>query len=382
MWTGVEYFRSELYYLKFSWFNLGYALPALSKGVGPFHLGMYGCGFLIFGVITAALFYRRAILWCVTKKLALAEIIAILILVVILVALVLPALAETKVKAWTRVSLVGIQMEFPPEHIIPKMLDRALAKYTNAPIFVLSEYTLNGPVPDALKTWCRDHARYLVVGGEDSAGASNYYDTAFVVGTNGDLVFKQGKSIPIQFFRDGLPAPGQGIWNSPWGKIGFCVCYDLSYARVTDELVRQGAQLLIVPTMDVEYWSPRTRVAHPRRPGPRGGIRHPHLPTRQFRHLPSGFLGWQGRRPSSHARQRRSYSRESPTALTRFAASGPVSCAALHHFYGLHHPRTAVSHLERQSANATIRASSSRPGSLGRADCCEAINPALGHGMA
>ena len=40
VWTGVEYFRSELYYLKFSWLNVGYALPF---GSGLF--GMYGVGF-------------------------------------------------------------------------------------------------------------------------------------------------------------------------------------------------------------------------------------------------------------------------------------------------------------------------------------------------
>src|ERR1700677_1942369 len=27
LWTGLEYFRSELYYLRFSWLNVGYALP-------------------------------------------------------------------------------------------------------------------------------------------------------------------------------------------------------------------------------------------------------------------------------------------------------------------------------------------------------------------
>jgi len=176
----------------------------------------------------------------------------------------LPALAESKSRRHIPVSLVGIQMEFPPENVIPKMLDQALAKNTNAQIFVLSEYTLSGSVPDKLKNWCRTHSRYLVVGGEEPAGATNYYDTAFVVGTNGDIVFQQGKCVPIQFFRDGLPAPGQGIWNSPWGKIGFCVCYDLSYTRVTDALVRQGAQLLIVPTMDVEYWGRHQHELHTR----------------------------------------------------------------------------------------------------------------------
>jgi apolipoprotein N-acyltransferase len=79
-----------------------------------------------------------------------------------------------------------------------------------------------------------------------------------------DIVFRQAKSVPIQFFRDGLPAPEQKVWDSPWGKIGICVCYDLSYTRVTDELVRQGAQLLIVPTMDVEYWGRHQHELHAR----------------------------------------------------------------------------------------------------------------------
>jgi apolipoprotein N-acyltransferase len=128
----------------------------------------------------------------------------------------------------------------------------------------LSEYTLDGPVPDSLKNWCREHSRYLAIGGEEPVGADNYYNTAFVVGTNGDIVFKQAKSVPIQFFKDGLPAPEQKVWDSPWGKIGICICYDLSYTRVTDELVRQGAQLLIVPTMDVEDWGRHQHELHSR----------------------------------------------------------------------------------------------------------------------
>ena len=119
-------------------------------------------------------------------------------------------------------------------------------------------------MPEDLKHWCREHARYLVVGGKDPVGADNYYDTAFVVGTNGDIIFKQVKSVPIQFFRDGLPALEQRVWNSSWGKIGICICYDLSYTRVTDELVRQGAQLLIVPTMDVEFWGRHQHELHSR----------------------------------------------------------------------------------------------------------------------
>ncbi|MCI0539165.1 MAG: hypothetical protein L0Z50_28490, partial [Verrucomicrobiales bacterium] len=61
-----------------------------------------------------------------------------------------------------------------------------------------------------------------------------------------------------------LPAREQKVWNSPWGKIGICVCYDLSYRRVTDAFVRQGARALIVPTMDVADWGERQHSLHAR----------------------------------------------------------------------------------------------------------------------
>jgi apolipoprotein N-acyltransferase len=257
VWTGVEYFRSELYFLKFSWLNVGYALPPSLNGIG-----MYGLGFLVFALLVIY-FYQSLV------HISLLDALVILAAVVILALLLLPMLAQTKHKATHTqlrdpLSIVGVQMEFPPEGVIPQILNQALAKNTNAPIFVLSEYTLDGGVPDSLKNWCRDHSRYLVIGGKDPVGINNYYNTAFVVGTNGDIVFKQVKRVPIQFFRDGLPAPEQEVWNSPWGKIGFCICYDLSYTRVTDELVRQGAQLIICPTMDVDYWGRHQHELHSR----------------------------------------------------------------------------------------------------------------------
>jgi len=252
VWTGIEYFRSELYYLKFSWLNIGYALP-----IGSALFGMYGMGFFVFTIIVIIYYWREF-------KVTWVEAFLILGVLFIVLALYLPTLAKSKNKMTLPITFVGVQMEFPPEAVIPQILDQALAKSTNAPIFVLSEYTLDGPVPDSLKNWCREHSRFLVVGGKDPVGTDNFYDTAFVVGTNGDIVFKQVKSVPIQFFKDGLPAPKQEVWNSPWGKIGLCVCYDLSYTRVTDELVRQGAQLLIVPTMDVEFWGRHQHELHAR----------------------------------------------------------------------------------------------------------------------
>jgi apolipoprotein N-acyltransferase len=262
-WTGLEYFRSELYYLKFSWLNVGYALPAGFS----FFAGMFGIGFLAFAVVTVCVNWNalNSALKATTKW-TLIELLIVLVILLVFAVLLIPARAQAKARRLrSSPSIVGVQLEFPSENIIPKLLSQALAKNTNAQIFVLSEYTLDGPVPDSLKNWCRDHSRYLVVGGKDLVGTNDiYYNTAFVVGTNGDIVFQQAKSVPIQFFHDGLPAPEQKVWNSPWGKIGICICYDLSYTRVTDELVRQGAQLLIVPTMDLEDWGKHEHELHSR----------------------------------------------------------------------------------------------------------------------
>jgi apolipoprotein N-acyltransferase len=257
VWTGTEYFRSELYYFKFSWLNVGYAFQNGSMFIS---YGMYGAGFLVFA--GAAIVSRLP-----RMKRAVRRWSFVLLIFVVLGALLIQintGLRVSNAEPVSMPSLVGVQMEFPPVSIIPKMLDQALAKNTNAPIFVLSEYTLDSPVPDLLKNWCRERARYLVVGGKDFVTNDVYYDTAFVVGTNGDIVFEQAKSVPVQFFKDGLPAQKQEVWNSPWGKIGICICYDLSYTRVTDELVRQGAQLLIVPTMDVDDWGRHQHELHSR----------------------------------------------------------------------------------------------------------------------
>jgi apolipoprotein N-acyltransferase len=255
IWTGLEYFRSELYHLRFSWLNIGYALPAPGSGSGTFHLGMYGLGFIVFAIAAAYPFkiFRKITWfeWFVTG-------------VVLIIILVIQFSGVDKSRGHPSPAIAGIQTEFPAPSTLPKVLSKALVKNPDAQIFVLSEYTLDGPVTDSLKQWCRDHSRFLVVGGKDPVGTNDYYNTAYVVGTNGDIVFQQAKSVPIQFFKDGRPALRQEVWDSPWGKIGICICYDLSYTRVTDRLVRQGAQLLIVPTMDVEEWGRHEHELHSR----------------------------------------------------------------------------------------------------------------------
>lgn len=255
LWTGLEYFRSELYYLRFSWLNVGYAFAGV-PGQAPLHcLGMYGTGFLLTAVASLA-----AAWWPKRRLLALAA------LAVGAAAVSLPGLGRLPARPppSTQVRVTGIQMECPAEQEVLVRLTQAVRQYPETDLFVLSEYTFLNPIPAKIKNWCRQHRRYLIVGGEDPAPAGSFYNTSYVVGPDGEIAFRQVKCVPIQFFKDGLPAPDQRVWDSPWGKIGIGICYDLSYRRVTDRLVDLGAEALIVPTMDVMDWGRRQHELHAR----------------------------------------------------------------------------------------------------------------------
>lgn len=257
LWIGLEYFRSELYYLRFSWLNVGYAFSGPGYATVLKFAGMYGIGFLAMALATAIwlLGPKRAALWAAAVVVSIAA-------VCLLWSFVLAP--YEKIKGPKRVEVAGVQLEFPSEQEVIAALDRLIASKPKTQVIVLCEYAFMDIIPDSVKAWCKEHQCYLVAGGEDPAARGNYYDTAFVVGTNGDIVFKQGKSVPVQFLKDGLPAKEQRLWESPWGKIGICICYDLSYTRVTDRLVRLGAQALIVPTMDLVTWGSHEHELHAR----------------------------------------------------------------------------------------------------------------------
>ncbi|HOX56203.1 MAG TPA: nitrilase-related carbon-nitrogen hydrolase [Candidatus Paceibacterota bacterium] len=255
VWAGLEYFRSELYYLRFSWLSIGYAFAEAPWQAALRFTGVYGAGLLLAGVAAAAVF-------CWQKSKVRAA-------VVLVLGAGAFALGGDLVGSHTStpgpgVRVAGVQMEFPLEAEVVLRLNDLIREHPDTELAVLSEYTFTGPVPDPVREWCREHSRYLVVGGKAPATGTNFYNTAFVIGPDGDIVFRQVKAVPIQFMNDGLAAPEQKVWDSPWGKIGICICYDLSYTRVNDRLVRQGAQALIVPTMDVADWGQAQHELHAR----------------------------------------------------------------------------------------------------------------------
>lgn len=305
LWMGLEYFRSEVWLLRFSWLTPGFALPAERMGWLFQSLGVYGSGALL--VLAGAV---RALFGTGAREAGSRRMAGLAVAVAILIpALLLPGQREVLSAGSLRVT--GIQFEQGFEGTTPaalnalaagkpltldagdlkeKMndtekandqekdkpeenaffsfddrvltrLNEALAQYPDTALFILPEYTFPVTVPKKFTDWCRTHQRYLIAGGKDYApGLFNsrkqrsYYNTAWVIGPQGTVVHRQAKSMPIQFFEDGMPAAAQQVWESPWGPLGICICYDQNYALVTDPLARQDMRALLIPTMDVIQW--------------------------------------------------------------------------------------------------------------------------------
>ena len=240
LWTGIEYFRSELYYLRFAWLLPG-QVAAFLPGVRLAVMGVYGIGF-VYAVAAAMLICHRPVLrWM-----------GAFATVVLAVLIYLPGRPTVVNDGPLRVA--GVQLEFPEESKVTAALDRLAISYPTAQILVLSELTFQGPVPSSVRDVVRKYHSYLIAGGMQTLESGKTYNTAYVIGPDGEDLFSQAKSVPVQFMNDSLPATGRRVWESPWGKIGIAICYDLSYGRVMDDFVRQGAQGLIIPTMDVEHW--------------------------------------------------------------------------------------------------------------------------------
>ena len=245
LWMGLEYYRSEIWLLRFSWLSPGFALPAERMGWLFQSLGVYGSGALLVMAGTALVLVGKP-LWAIAAGL-------------ILPALLLPG--QRTVLPQQSIRMTGVQFEQGLTVQLLRGLEASRLAHPDTALFLLSEYSFDGPVSSSFLDWCREHRCWLVAGGKEylpdqtnQAGGPAYYNTAFVIGPEGTVVHQQAKSRPIQFFDDGKPAPHQAVWDSPWGKIGICICYDQNYTAVTDPLAAQHMQALLIPTMDLQTW--------------------------------------------------------------------------------------------------------------------------------
>lgn len=114
-----------------------------------------------------------------------------------------------------------------------------------------------GPAQQMLAQAAKDNRCWLIGGSICEKDAGRYYNTSYVYDPQGTLVAKHRKmhlfDIDIeggQYFKESdVLSPGDGItvFESPWGKIGLAICFDIRFADMAMAMVDKGARLLVYP---------------------------------------------------------------------------------------------------------------------------------------
>ena len=115
----------------------------------------------------------------------------------------------------------------------------------------------DGPAQRALSALAAALGIWIVGGSIPELEGNRVYNTAFVDGSSGRQVARHRKmhlfDISVeggQTFResDTLSPGGEiTVFDTPWGKMGLCICFDLRFEELARLMALRGARVIFVP---------------------------------------------------------------------------------------------------------------------------------------
>jgi len=130
---------------------------------------------------------------------------------------------------------------------------------TEGKLFAPPVYTEDKhPVLDGLRTFAAEHKVWIILGSVAIRGTGpKFLNRCFVIDEQGDI---QARYTKVHLFDIELSAtqsykesekvqPGDKavVVNTPFGKLGLSICYDLRFPHLYRDLAQAGAEILLVP---------------------------------------------------------------------------------------------------------------------------------------
>ena len=116
---------------------------------------------------------------------------------------------------------------------------------------------LGGPAQQALSALAKELKIWIIGGSVPELEEDRVYNTCFVYDDTGRQVARHRKmhlfDISVeggQSFRESdTLSPGNDItvFDSPWGRLGLCICFDLRFEELVRVMTLQGARAIFVP---------------------------------------------------------------------------------------------------------------------------------------
>jgi apolipoprotein N-acyltransferase len=243
IWTAVEFYRSDVFFVRFPWLSIGSAVePTILLPM----IGVYGVSFIVI-FSCAAMIYKK------TRVIGLILFICIALLVKFNHK---PVQHDTEGIRTTVVQYDGYTIE---EYIeITETLtpdDTELIVWSeSALIYDVRKFYKDFII---LTNFCKAMDATMVVGTktEDGITQKDWYNTALTIDTKGKVIGEYYKMRPVHLMNDGTPGTRLPIVKSPLGNFATPICFDCDYTSIIRELVNNGAEYFAVPFLDAAYWT-------------------------------------------------------------------------------------------------------------------------------
>lgn len=114
-----------------------------------------------------------------------------------------------------------------------------------------------GEVHTAMREMARQYGVYLIAGSMPEQEDGRIYNTSFVFSSEGKQIARHRKihlfDVNIaggqRFMESDTLSPGNQVtvFETPYAKIGLCICFDIRFPELARSMVLQGAELIVVP---------------------------------------------------------------------------------------------------------------------------------------
>lgn len=137
---------------------------------------------------------------------------------------------------------------------LPEMFN---CPYGNQYFAPYAEEFPGGKTLQTLAKLTREHSIYLVGGSIPEREGQRLYNTSFCFDPLGNVVARHRKihlfdiDVPggICFQESATLSPGQRVtcFDTPFGRVGVAICYDIRFPELLRSIALQGAQLVVLP---------------------------------------------------------------------------------------------------------------------------------------
>jgi 5-aminopentanamidase len=111
----------------------------------------------------------------------------------------------------------------------------------------------DGPIVSKLKQIAKTHAVALIAGYPEKR-ENKFYNSAVAVSARGDIIGHHNKVFLFGDQEKALFSAGSGfpVFEIAGRKCGLSICYDIEFPEVTRDMKRRGAEIVFVPTANME----------------------------------------------------------------------------------------------------------------------------------